>query len=149
MHLLPVLRDLAARGVSVSTDGETIRVRPKSATTSAELATIREHKPAVLKLMGRGDDARYCWNCGEPAVHLSDSARPVCAEHYTVPSESFVPFPPMDACPQRHRDGWHLRHSSQGGGWICADCAAQGVDPLPYRPNTSENTGEQAHGHEH
>ena len=43
-----ILTELSRRGIAVRVDGESIRLRPKSALDDELLARVREHKPEIL-----------------------------------------------------------------------------------------------------
>jgi len=51
-----ILEELSRRGVAVRLDGETIRLRPRSALDDALLARVRAHKPEILAVLSARPD---------------------------------------------------------------------------------------------
>ena len=57
-----ILSELARRGVRVRVEGDSLKLKPKSALDDILLARVREHKPEILTVLeGKGRAA-----CGSP-----------------------------------------------------------------------------------
>ena len=59
-----LIADLRARGVTLVTDGDLLRCRPRSALTEADLTCLREHKLQVLAELRSPVQAKVvCYAC--------------------------------------------------------------------------------------
>lgn len=56
MDATALVETLRGRGVTFWSEGDRLRFRPASALTDADRDALREHKPAILRLLGNAPD---------------------------------------------------------------------------------------------
>lgn len=104
MGVASLLADIKARGILLSTDGNTIRWKPKSALSPEEVEILRKCKAVAIGLL---------------------VARRNRADPLRVPPGPDCPCPAHPLLPA----GWWERPPQAGGGWVCKLCHPNPNDP--------------------
>jgi TubC N-terminal docking domain len=85
-----LVRDLHERGVTLVADGATLRCRPKSALSAADLAALKALKSDILATLQRPATRITCYSCRGHRFWLSVHGVTVCAVCHSPADPSLV-----------------------------------------------------------